>query len=178
VSRIGKMPVEVPKEVTVTMQDRKCIVKGPKGQLEYDVPERFKVNIENSTITIERPSDSKQHKSLHGLVRNLIRNMVVGVSKSFEKKLLIEGTGYKVAAKGTGIQINVGYSHPLIFDAIPGIEFEVPNATTIIVRGIDKQVVGQMAANIRSIRPPEPYKGKGIKYSDEKIRRKVGKAGA
>jgi large subunit ribosomal protein L6 len=178
VSRIGKTPIEVPKDVTVTLDGCKCMVKGPKGQLEHEVPENFKVNIGEGIITIERPNDARRNRALHGLTRNLINNMVVGVSQGFEKRLEIVGVGYKVATKGKGIQLNVGYSHPLFFDPIPGIEFEVPNQTAIVVKGIDRQKVGQVAANIRGVRPPEPYKGKGIRYSDETIRRKVGKAGA
>jgi large subunit ribosomal protein L6 len=178
VSRIGKTPIEVPKGVTVTLTDRRCVVKGPKGQLEHEVPENFKVNIEDGIITIERPNDARRNRALHGLTRNLINNMVVGVSQGFEKRLEIVGVGYKVAVRGNGIQLNVGYSHPLVFDPGPGIEFEVPNQTAIVIKGIDKQKVGQMAADIRGVRPPEPYKGKGIKYSDERIRRKVGKSGA
>ena len=177
-SRIGKTPIEVPKGVTVTLTGRNCVVKGPKGQMEHEVPENFKVNIEDGIITIERPNDARRNRALHGLTRNLINNMVVGVSQGFEKKLEIVGVGYKVATKGKGIQLNVGYSHPLFFDPMPGIEFEIPNQNAIVIKGIDKQKVGQTAANIRGVRPPEPYKGKGIRYADERIRRKVGKSGA
>jgi len=178
VSRIGKTPVQIPAGVTVNMKGNICTVKGPKGELSYRVPENFKVIVDGNHLRVERPGDSRTERALHGLSRNLIRNMVTGVSAGFEKKLEIVGVGYKVAKSGKGIQINIGYSHPLFFKETADIEFDVPNQNTIIVKGIDKEKVGQMAANIRSVRPPEPYKGKGIKYSDEKIRRKVGKAGA
>lgn len=177
-SRIGKTPVDIPKNVTITMSGNTCTVKGPKGELKYDVPENFKVKMDGDVLTVERPGDSKKEKALHGLARTLIKNMTIGVSEGFAKTLTIVGVGYKALAQGTGVQINIGYSHPLVFKDIPGIEFEVPNQTTIVVKGIDKEKVGQVAADIRSVRPPEPYKGKGIKYADEYVRRKVGKAGA
>lgn len=177
-SRIGKTPVDIPSGVTVSMQDRKCIVKGPKGKLEYEVPENFKIKINDNQLTVERSGDKREDRSLHGLIRKLIYNMVVGVSQGYTRKLEIVGVGYKASEKGKGIQLNIGYSHPVVFNQIPGIEFEVPNPTSIIVKGIDKQLVGQVAANIRSVRPPEPYKGKGIRYEGEYVRRKVGKAGA
>lgn len=177
-SRVGKIPVEIPKGVEVALKDGVCFVKGPKGELNYRFPDKFVVKLEEGKIIVERPDDTRQNKALHGLARTLIRNMVVGVSSGFEKKLEIIGVGYKVAKQANHIQINVGYSHPVMFEEGNGIEFEVPNQTTIIVKGIDRQVVGQMAADIRGIRPPEPYKGKGIKYSDETVRRKVGKAGS
>ncbi len=177
-SRVGKIPVEIPKGVKVEIKDNFVTVTGPKGKLEYQAPRELTLKLDEDSVTVERPDDSKKNRSLHGLVRVLIRNMVVGVSQGYEKKLEIVGVGYKVAKQGKGIQINVGYSHPVVFEEKDGIEFDVPNQTTIIVKGIDRQAVGQVAANIRSVRPPEPYKGKGIKYADEVIRRKVGKAGA
>lgn len=177
-SRIGKIPVDIPKGVTVEMKHGALVAKGPKGQLEYEVPKEFKVEIADDKIRVHRPNDSRKNKALHGLIRTLIRNSVVGVSQGYSKQLNIVGVGYKAQKQGSGVQLNVGYSHPVVFNEIPGIEFDVPNATTIVVKGIDRQVVGQVAANIRSVRPPEPYKGKGIRYADEQVRRKVGKAGA
>lgn len=177
-SRIGRTPVDVPKGVTIDIQGDKCIVKGPKGQLECPIPRKFKINLEDGVLTVERPGNSREERSLHGLTRNLIRNAVVGVSAGFEKKLEIVGVGYKAAKKGDGVLLNIGYSHPLFFKEENGIEFDVPNQSVIVVKGIDKQAVGQVAADIRGVRPPEPYKGKGIKYEGEYIRRKVGKAGA
>ncbi|MFP4499173.1 MAG: 50S ribosomal protein L6 [Vulcanimicrobiota bacterium] len=177
-SRVGNAPVEIPKGVTVEMEGQKIIAKGSKGQLEYLVPDNFNIKIEDNILTVERPGDSRQERSLHGLARNLIRNMVVGVSQGYEKTLEIVGVGYKAAKQGASVQLNVGYSHPLVFKEGDGIEFDVPNQTTVVVKGIDKQKVGQMAANIRGVRPPEPYKGKGIRYQGEYVRRKVGKAGA
>ncbi len=177
-SRIGKTPVKIPKGVQVSFKDGKCTVKGPLGTLSLDMPETFKIEMEDGSLKVIRPDDSRKNRALHGLYRNLIRNMVVGVSEGYRKELEIVGVGYKVAKKGKSIQINIGYSHPVEVKEDEGIEFEVPNQTTIVVKGIDKQKVGQVAANIRRIRPPEPYKGKGIRYKGEFIRRKVGKSGA
>lgn len=177
-SRIGKMPVRIPNGVTINFSGNKVIVKGPKGTLDYTAPENFEIKIEDGTVIVNRPGDSRKEKATHGLVRTLIRNMVVGVSDGYEKSLEVIGVGYRVAKQGNGIKLNVGYSHPILVEPEPGIEFDLPTATTIVVKGIDKYQVGQTAANIRRIRPPEPYKGKGIKYTDETIRRKVGKAGA
>ena len=177
-SRVGKIPVDIPKGVKVEINKNLVVVKGPKGQLDYQAPMEFTLKLEDDKFIVERPDDSNKNRALHGLVRTLVRNMVVGVSEGYLKKLEIVGVGYKVVKQGNGIQINVGYSHPVVFEEKDGIEFDVPNQTTIVVKGIDRQAVGQVAANIRSVRPPEPYKGKGIKYADEVIRRKVGKAGA
>lgn len=177
-SRIGKAPVQVPQAVNISIVKNFITVKGPKGELKYQAPENFKIEIKDGVLTVERPSESRQDKATHGLVRTLVRNMVVGVSQGYEKSLEIVGVGYRVAKQGNGIKMNVGYSHPIVLEPEKGIEFDVPNANTIVVKGIDKYKVGQVAADIRAIRPPEPYKGKGIKYVDEQIRRKVGKAGA
>jgi large subunit ribosomal protein L6 len=177
-SRIGKMPVSIPKGVTVKITGYLVEVKGPKGELNYTLPRNFKVEIVDNVLTVTRPSDSREDRSLHGLARNLIRNMVVGVSEGYTRTLEIVGVGYKVAAQGKSLKLNVGYSHPVVIEPEPGIELEAPSVSTIVVKGIDKCKVGQFAANVRAIRPPEPYKGKGIKYSGEIVRRKVGKAGA
>lgn len=177
-SRIGKMPVQIPNGVTISFSGNKVIVKGPKGTLDYTAPENFEIKIEDGTVIVSRPGDSRKEKATHGLVRTLIKNMVEGVSAGYERSLEVVGVGYRVAKQGNGIKLNVGYSHPILVEPEPGIEFDLPSATIIVVKGIDKYLVGQTAANIRRIRPPEPYKGKGIKYTDEQIRRKVGKAGA
>ena len=177
-SRIGKMPIQIPNGVTINFSGNKVIVKGPKGTLDYTAPENFEIKIEDGTVIVSRPGDSRKEKATHGLVRTLIKNMVEGVSAGYEKSLEVVGVGYRVAKQGNGIKLNVGYSHPILVEPEPGIEFDLPSATIIVVKGINKYLVGQTAANIRRIRPPEPYKGKGIKYTDEQIRRKVGKAGA
>ena len=177
-SRIGNHPITVPAGVTVTIgDDNLIVVKGPKGTLSQQVAREFKVALDKGVLTVKRPSDSKPHKSLHGLYRALINNMVVGVTNGFEKVLEIVGTGYRAQAEGKKLTVNVGYSHPVVFDAPDGITFETPTQTTIIVKGADKQAVGNLAADIRIIRPPEPYLGKGIKYKGEHVRRKEGKAG-
>lgn len=180
-SRIGRLPITVPAGVTVTVSDDNLVtVKGPKGTLTQQVNSAITVNQEGNVLTLTRPTDSKPHKAMHGLYRALIHNMVVGVSEGFAKTLELVGTGYRAEAdKGTGkkLTINIGFSHPVILDAPEGITFETPNQTTIIVKGADKQVVGNLAADIRAIRKPEPYLGKGIKYVDEHIRRKEGKTG-
>lgn len=177
-SRIGKKPIQIPKGVTVNVLDTKVVVKGPKGELSQSVPKTFKIDIKDGILTVIRPSESKQDKATHGLVRVLLNNMITGVTDGFQKTLEVVGVGYKVAMQGKAVQLNVGYSHPVVLEPQTGIEFDVPNSNTIVVKGIDKCLVGQVAANIRDVRRPEPYKGKGIKYSDEVIRRKVGKAGA
>ncbi|MCD4782391.1 MAG: 50S ribosomal protein L6 [Candidatus Eremiobacteraeota bacterium] len=178
-SRIGKMPVQIPEGVNLNVSSEgKITVKGPKGQLSYNIPERFKVDISDGQLKVTRPGDSRKDKATHGLVRTLIRNMVVGVTDGYSKKLEVVGVGYKTALLGEKIQLNVGYSHPVVVEPRPGITFELPSVNTIVVKGIDKYLVGQVAADIRDIRRPEPYKGKGIRYSDEVIQRKVGKAGA
>jgi large subunit ribosomal protein L6 len=177
-SRIGKLPIPVPNGVTVTISnDNLVTVKGPKGTLSQQVGKEFKISQEDGHLTISRPSDSKPHKSKHGLYRSLIHNMVVGVTEGFEKTLEIIGTGYRAQAEGKKLIINAGYSHPVEFTAPDGIAFETPTATTVVVKGIDKQVVGNLAADIRAVREPEPYLGKGIRYKGEHVRRKEGKAG-
>ena len=176
-SRIGKAPVEVPGAVNVELSDRTMRVRGPKGELTVPVGRGVEVRQEDGSIVVERDSDSPEHRAMHGLTRSLIYNAVTGVTEGFTKTLNISGVGYRAALQGSDINLQVGYSHPVSISPREGIEFEVPNATTLVVRGIDKQRVGQTAAEIRMVRPPEPYKGKGIRYSDEQIRRKVGKAG-
>jgi large subunit ribosomal protein L6 len=176
-SRIGKAPVEVPGGVNVEILGRLVKVTGPRGELSVPVGRGVEVRQENGSLVLTRASESPEHKAMHGLTRSLIQNAVTGVTQGFSKTLQIAGVGYRAALQGQNINLQVGYSHPVTVSPREGIEFEVPNATTIIVRGIDKQRVGQMAAEIRKVRPPEPYKGKGIRYSDEQIRRKVGKAG-
>lgn|SRR5690554_627684 len=175
-SRIGKMPIELPDKVTITVDDDNLVtVKGPKGELSQQIHKDIKVVVEDGQIKIERPSNSKPHRSLHGLSRSLINNMVEGVVNGFKKKLEINGVGYRAQKQGKTLVLNVGYSHPVEIEEEDGIEFEVPAANQVIVSGIDKQRVGAVAAVIRGTRPPEPYKGKGIKYEDERIFRKEGK---
>ena len=176
-SRIGKLPITIPEGVEVKLEENKISVKGPKGALEKEINPIIKVSIEGNTITVTRPNDEALSRSLHGLTRTLINNMVIGVKDEFKKELEINGVGYRVAKQGNNLNLSLGYSHPVIFEAPEGITFDVPNANQIIVRGIDKELVGQTAAVIRTKRLPEVYKGKGIKYSDEVIRRKEGKTG-
>jgi large subunit ribosomal protein L6 len=178
-SRIGRAPINVPAGVTVTVDAANSIVtvKGPKGTLTQNYHNRMNVVCENNVITVTRPSDEKEDRALHGLTRTLIYNMVVGVTEGYSKKLEVNGVGYRVAMQGKALNLTLGYSHPVVVDAPEGITFETPDANTIIVKGIDKQVVGETAAFVRSRRAPEPYKGKGIKYEGEKIRRKSGKTG-
>ena len=179
-SRIGKMPILIPSGVEVKLDGRRISVKGPLGELERELHHRPKVEIGGENIVVSRISESRQDKALHGLTRTLIANMVEGVTKGFEKELEIIGLGYRVEARGKGVVLNVGYSHPVSIEPIEGITFEVQsdrNRTAIKVKGIDKQVVGWVAAEIRRVKPPEPYKGKGIRYANETVRRKVGKAG-
>jgi len=178
VSRIGKMPVVIPSGVDVTLEGRRVSVKGPKGELAHTVAEPITVEREDGSLVVRRPDDERRSKALHGLSRSLIANMVTGVTSGYEKKLEIVGVGYRVLAKGPAqIELNVGYSHPVVYDAPDGVTFTVESPTKFTVSGIDKQMVGEVAANIRKVRRPEPYKGKGIRYSGEYIRRKVGKAG-
>lgn len=178
-SRIGKLPITVPGGVTVTVDDKnQVIVKGPKGTLSQQVNTDITLKQEGGVLTLSRPSDSKPHKALHGLYRSLVHNMVVGVTDGFSKTLLLVGTGYRAQVEGSKLTLFVGYSHPITFEAPEDTGFETPNATTIVVKGIDKQVVGALAADIRATRPPEPYLGKGIKYDNERIRRKEGKTGS
>ena len=177
-SRIGKAPVAVPNGVTVTLKDGNVIsVKGPKGELTRSLPSAMSVKQENGTVTVTRPSDEDQHKALHGLTRTLIANMVEGVTKGFSKNLELVGVGYQAEKRPYGLQLSLGYSHPIEYRAPQGITLNAPVPTQIVVEGANKEVVGQVAAEIRSLRPPEPYKGKGVKYAGEQIRRKAGKAG-
>ena len=176
-SRIGKLPITIPDGVEVKMDGNKIFVKGPKGSLEKEINPIVNVTIEGNTVTVTRPNDEALSRSLHGLTRTLINNMIIGVKEEFKKELEINGVGYRVAKQGNNLNLTLGYSHPVIFEAPAGITFDVPNANQIIVRGIDKELVGQTAAVIRTKRLPEVYKGKGIKYADEVIRRKEGKAG-
>ena len=177
-SRIGRKPIDVPSGVEVKLDGHHITVKGPKGTLERDLHPDMVVTVEGSVINVTRPSETKQHKALHGLTRTLISNMVVGVSEGFKKELEIQGVGYRCAKQGKDLVMNLGYSHQVFMDEPEGIEIEVPNPNKIIIHGADKQQVGQFAAEVREKRPPEPYKGKGIKYTDEVIRRKAGKTGA
>jgi len=174
-SCIGKRPIEVPAGVTVSLDPGRVTVHGPRGELRQDVPQRMQIEQENGTIVVTRPTERGEDRALHGLTRTLIANMVEGVTKGFEKRLEIQGVGYRAALQGTNLELQVGYSHSVRITPRQGIEFEVPAPTQIIVRGIDKQLVGQTAAEIRKVRPPEPYKGKGIRYDGEYVRRKVGK---
>ncbi|QHS23956.1 50S ribosomal protein L6 [Virgibacillus sp. MSP4-1] len=174
-SRIGFKPVEIPEGVEVNVNDDKIEVKGPKGELARSFNPDMNIKIEDNVLTVERPSESKEHRSLHGTTRSLISNMVEGVSKGFEKALEITGVGYRAQKQGEKIVVNAGYSHPVEIEPIEGIDIEVPSNTRIVVKGIDKEKVGAVAANLRAIRPPEPYKGKGIRYEGEYVRRKEGK---
>lgn len=174
-SRIGKKIIEIPKGVTVTINGNNVKVKGPKGELQRDTHPNMKVEMKDNQIEVKRPDDLKENRALHGLTRALIQNMIRGVNEEYKKTLDIVGVGYKVEAKGTNLLLNMGYSHPIYFMPPTGIKVEATTPTQIVVSGIDKQLVGQVAAKIRSIRQPEPYKGKGIKYSDEHIIRKAGK---
>ena len=177
-SRVGRMPIAVPAGVTVDIAENNLVtVKGPKGELQRQLPAEMEIKLEGGIINILRPNDLKRNKALHGLTRALLYNMVVGVTEGFQKTLVIVGVGYKAALQGTDLNLSLGYSHPIIYKAPEGITFEVPDANKIIVKGINKEKVGQAAAEIREFRLPEPYKGKGIKYDDEYIRRKVGKTG-
>ena len=177
-SRIGKAPVAVPNGVTVTLKDGNVIsVKGPKGELTRSLPSAMTVKQESGTVTVTRPSDEDQHKALHGLTRTLIANMVEGVTKGFTKNLELVGVGYKAEVRPYGLQLALGFSHPIEYKAPVGIKLSAPVPTQILVEGSNKEVVGQVAAEIRSLRPPEPYKGKGVKYAGEQVRRKAGKAG-
>jgi large subunit ribosomal protein L6 len=174
-SRIGKKPIEVPAGVLVSVDPGRVTVSGPKGELRQTVPQRMKITQEDGTLSVERPTERGDDRALHGLTRTLIANMVEGVTNGFEKRLEIQGVGYRAAMSGTNLELQVGYSHPVRITPREGISFEVPVPTQVVVRGIDKQMVGQTAAEIRKVRPPEPYKGKGIRYEGEYVRRKVGK---
>jgi large subunit ribosomal protein L6 len=174
-SRIGKQPIPVPSDVAVAISPGRVQVNGPGGELSQQVPLRMKIEKQDDTIVVTRPSDRGPDRSLHGLTRTLIANMVEGVTKGCEKRLEIQGVGYRASLRGTDLELAVGYSHPVVVAPRAGISFEVPTPTEIVVKGIDKQMVGQTAAEIRKVRPPEPYKGKGIRYQGEYVRRKVGK---
>lgn len=176
-SRIGRSPIPVPSGVTVTIDGAAVTVKGPKGELTHTVASPIAVSQEDGVLTVTRPDDERASRSLHGLTRTLIANMVQGVTQGYSKTLLITGTGYRVTAKGQGLEFALGYSHPIVIEAPAGITFAVESPTQFHVSGIDKQLVGEVAANLRKLRKPDPYKGKGLRYSDEVIRRKAGKAG-
>lgn len=177
-SRIGKLPITIPAGVTITVSDDNTVtVKGPKGTLSEKISAVIKVEITDGVLTVSRPSDQKEHRALHGLSRSLINNMVIGVTTGFSKALEIVGTGYKAQMQGKNLVLNLGYSHPVEMIPREGIEFEVPAPTKVVVKGISKQVVGQTAAEVRAVRKPEPYKGKGVRYEGEFVRRKEGKTG-
>ena len=177
-SRIGKKPVTLPKGVAVEVQGNTVAVKGPKGELRRTLHTEMQVALADGQVTVSRPSDEKRHKALHGLSRTLVQNMVDGVSKGFSKTLEIQGVGYKAEAKPYGVNLIVGYSHPVKYEAPKGIKISVENNTVVKIEGADKEIVGQVAAELRAVRPPEPYKGKGVRYQGEQVRRKAGKTGA
>ncbi|MEX0979718.1 MAG: 50S ribosomal protein L6 [Gemmatimonadota bacterium] len=178
-SRIGKAPVAIPKGVEITLKGQRLQVKGPKGELGLDIHPEMKVSHDDGELRVERPSDERNHRALHGLTRSLIANMVEGVTDGFSRTLEIVGVGYRAEKKGKGVTMALGFSHPIVYDAPQGINIETPAPTTVVVQGIDKQLVGQVAAELRGFRPPEPYKGKGVRYQGEQVRRKAGKtAGA
>ena len=177
-SRIGRKPVIVPKGVTVTLQGQSVAVKGPRGELRRSLHPDMQIALDKDQFTVARPSEEKRHKALHGLTRTLVQNMVEGVSKGFSKTLEIQGVGYKAEAKPYGVNLIVGYSHPVKYEAPKGIKISVDNNTVVKIEGADKELVGQVAAELRAVRPPEPYKGKGIRYQGEHVRRKAGKTGA
>jgi large subunit ribosomal protein L6 len=174
-SRIGRKPIELPSSVSVSIDPGRVMVNGPLGSLTQQVPARMKIEQRDGELVVTRPTERGEDRALHGLTRSLVANMVEGVTKGFEKRLEIQGVGYRAALRGTSLELNVGFSHPVVVEPRAGITFEVPVPTQIVVKGVDKQVVGQTAAEIRSVRKPEPYKGKGIRYEGEYVRRKVGK---
>ncbi|MBW8741241.1 MAG: 50S ribosomal protein L6 [Gaiellaceae bacterium] len=174
-SRIGKKPIEVPAGVTVSIDPGRVMVNGPLGTLQQQVPQRMKIEQDDGMITVTRPTERGDDRALHGLTRSLVANMVEGVTKGFERRLELQGVGYRASMQGTDLRLDVGYSHPVVMKAPQGITFEVPTPTEIVVRGTDKQQVGQVTAEVRKVRPPEPYKGKGIRRQGEYVRRKVGK---
>ncbi|MBK5188888.1 MAG: 50S ribosomal protein L6 [Gemmatimonadaceae bacterium] len=176
-SRIGKKPVTIPKGVTVTLDGSKITVKGPKGELSRSLPGAMLVSMKDNEVIVERPSEENEHKALHGLTRTLVANMVEGVTTGFSKQLEIIGVGYKAEQRPYGLQLALGFSHPIEYRAPAGIKLTAPQPTQVTIEGANKEMVGQVAAEIRSFRPPEPYKGKGIKYAGEQVRRKAGKAG-
>ena len=174
-SRIGKKPIELPAGVSVSIDPGRVMVNGPLGELTQQVPQRMKIEQGDGELTVTRPTERGDDRALHGLTRSLVANMVEGVTKGYERKLEIQGVGYRAALRGTSLELSVGFSHPVLIEPRQGISFEVPTPTEVIVKGIDKQQVGQTAAEVRRVRPPEPYKGKGIRYEGEYVRRKVGK---
>jgi large subunit ribosomal protein L6 len=174
-SRIGKRPIELPTAVSVAISPGRVQVNGPLGELSQNVPQRIKIEKDEGTLVVTRPTERGEDRALHGLTRSLVANMVEGVTKGFEKRLQIQGVGYRAALRGTDLELSVGYSHTVTIKPPEGISFEVPEPTAVIVKGIDKQAVGEIAAQVRKVRPPEPYKGKGIRYEGEYVRRKVGK---
>jgi large subunit ribosomal protein L6 len=174
-SRIGRQPIELPAGVNVAISPGRVQVNGPLGELAQEVPPRMEITHEDGVITVTRPTERGEDRALHGLTRTLVANMVEGVTKGFEKRLEIQGVGYRAALRGSDLELSVGFSHPVLVSPRPGISFDVPSPTEVIVKGIDKQAVGQTAAEVRKVRPPEPYKGKGIRYEGEHVRRKVGK---
>jgi large subunit ribosomal protein L6 len=174
-SRIGRKPIEVPSSVSVSIDPGRVMVNGPLGSLTQQVPARMKIEQRDGEIVVTRPTERGEDRALHGLTRSLVANMVEGVTKGFEKRLEIQGVGYRAALRGTSLELNVGYSHSVVIEPRAGITFEVPAPTQIVVKGVDKQIVGQTAAEIRAVRKPEPNKGKGIRYEGEYVRRKVGK---
>ncbi|MFZ5826176.1 MAG: 50S ribosomal protein L6 [Bacillota bacterium] len=176
-SRIGKAPIQIPAGVEIKLEGNLVRVKGPKGELSREISKDMQISIEDGALRVSRPTDEREHKALHGLTRSLINNMVEGVTKGYTRNLELVGTGYRAAKTGTNLTLSVGFSHPVVVEPPQGIEFTVPAQNQIVVTGINKEVVGQVAANIRSVRPPEPYLGKGIKYAGERIRRKEGKTG-
>jgi large subunit ribosomal protein L6 len=174
-SRIGKQPIELPSGVNVAISPGRVQVNGPLGELSQNVPQRMQIEQADGTLVVKRPTERGDDRALHGLTRSLVANMVEGVTKGFEKRLELQGVGYRASLRGTDLELNVGFSHPVVVKPPQGISFEVPDATTVLVKGIDKQQVGEIAAQVRKVRPPEPYKGKGIRYEGEYVRRKVGK---
>ena len=176
-SRVGKEPIAIPSGVDVTLEGSRVVVKGPNGTLAHQAPEAITVSRDGDTLVVTRPDDERENRALHGLTRSLVHNMVVGVSQGFSRELEIVGVGYRAQAQGPSkLELQVGFSHPVRFEAPEGVTFEVPQPTRIVVRGPDKQLVGQVAADVRKSRPPEPYKGKGIRYADERVQRKAGKS--
>ena len=174
-SRIGKQPIELPSGVNVAISPGRVQVNGPLGELSQNVPARMQIEQDDGTLVVKRPTERGDDRALHGLTRSLVANMVEGVTNGFEKRLELQGVGYRAALRGTDLELNVGFSHPVVIKPPQGIAFEVPDATSVLVKGIDKQQVGEIAAQVRKVRPPEPYKGKGIRYEGEYVRRKVGK---
>ncbi|HRY12952.1 MAG TPA: 50S ribosomal protein L6 [Syntrophomonadaceae bacterium] len=177
-SRIGRKPISLPAGVEVKIEDNVITIKGPKGVLSQSIPEDISIELKENELLCTRPSDAKRHRAMHGLTRALVANMVTGVTTGFEKKLEMVGVGYRAQMQGSKLVLNIGYSHPIEIDPPQGVEFEVPAVTRITVKGIDKQLVGNTAADIRALRKPEPYKGKGVRYENEVVRRKAGKSGA